>query len=74
LSNRPTVLYFQDIGAERLGSKADRSEIVWIISAMVLITEMNESEPLLKCRKNFYDIEIERLAAARERVAKRNPD
>jgi len=50
LSNRPAVLGFQGTGAERqeislctprAGNDKDK----------VLITEMNESEPLSKCRK-----------------------
>ena len=51
LSNRPAVLRFQDVGIERLGSKTDSPEKVWISLVMVLIKEMDESESLLKCRK-----------------------
>jgi len=51
LSNRPAVLCFQGIGAERSGLKTDGLERVWISPVMVLVMEMNESESSLKCRK-----------------------
>ena len=52
LSNRPAVLCFQGNGAERTGSKIRQSgEQSGCSLIMVMIVEMNESEPSLKCRK-----------------------
>jgi hypothetical protein len=50
LSNRPAVLGFQGTGAERQEISLCTPR-VGNDKVKVLITEMNESEPLSKCRK-----------------------
>ena len=50
LSNRPAVLGFQGTGAERQEISLCTSR-VGKDKVKVVITEMNESEPLSKCRK-----------------------
>jgi hypothetical protein len=50
LSNRPAVLGFQGTGAERQEISLCTSR-VGNDKVKVVITEMNESEPLSKCRK-----------------------